>query len=119
MVHLGETISWHPPSTYRLLALHPAALLGDTRELGGHKVFFHMEHIKARKMSGEVGGHSGYGTTHSSYGTTLVGCRGGNRYVEGDLLTFGYLMLDDSLGYYYYRLFNVGQFPWIPLLSAI
>ena len=30
--------------------------------------------------------HSGYGTTHSSYGTTSVGCRGGNRYVEGDLL---------------------------------
>ena len=27
------------------------------------------------------------------------GCRGGNRYVEGDLLTFGYLMLDDSLGF--------------------
>ena len=27
----------------------------------------------------------------------VVGCRGGNRYVEGDLLTFGYLMLNDSL----------------------
>ncbi len=40
-------------------------------------------------------------------GTTPVGCRGGNRYVEGDLLTFGYLMLNDSLGYPYYRLFNV------------
>ena len=49
----------------------------------------------------------GDGTTHSGYGTTPVGCRGGNRYVEGDLLTFGYLMLDDSLGYPYYRLFNV------------
>ena len=35
-----------------------------------------------------------------------VRCRGGNRYVEGDLLTFGYLMLDDSLGYPYFRLFN-------------
>ena len=31
----------------------------------------------------------GYGTTHSGYGTTPVGCRGGNRYVEGELLTFG------------------------------
>ena len=51
--------------------------------------------------------HSGYGITHSGYGTTLVGCRGGNRYVEGDLLTFGCLMLDDALGYPYYRLFNV------------
>ena len=30
-----------------------------------------------------------YGTTHSGYGTTPVGCRGGNRYVEGDLLAFG------------------------------
>ena len=38
-----------------------------------------------------------YGTTHSGYGTTPVGCRGGNLYVEGDLLTFGYLMLDDYL----------------------
>ena len=38
--------------------------------------------------------------------TTPVGCRGGNRYVEGDLLTFGYLMLDGSLGYPYFRLFN-------------
>ena len=50
--------------------------------------------------------HSGYGTTHSGYGTTPVGCRGGNRYVEGDLLTFGYLMLNDSLGDPYFRLFN-------------
>ena len=50
---------------------------------------------------------NGYGTTHSGYGTTPVGCRGGNRYVEGESLTFGYLMLDDSLGYPYYRLFNV------------
>ena len=36
-----------------------------------------------------------------------VGCRGGNRYVEGDVLTFGKLMLDDALGYLYYRLFKV------------
>ena len=63
----------------------------------------------------------GYRTTHSGYGTTPVGCRGGNRYVEGDLFTFGYLMLDDalpsltigslmlddSLGVPYYRLINV------------
>ena len=49
-----------------------------------------------------------YETTHSGYGTTPVGCRGGNRYVEGDLLTFGYLMLDDALGFPYYRLINVG-----------
>ena len=34
-----------------------------------------------------------------------VGWGGGNRYVEGDLLTFGYLMLNDSLGYPYFRLF--------------
>ena len=46
--------------------------------------------------------------THSGYGTTPVGWGGGNRYVEGDLLTFGYLMLNDSLGYPYYRLINVG-----------
>ena len=26
----------------------------------------------------------------------VVGCRGGNRYVEGDLLTIGELMLDDT-----------------------
>ena len=26
--------------------------------------------------------------------------------IKGDLLTFGYLMLDDSLGYPYFRLFN-------------
>ena len=32
---------------------------------------------------------------------------GGNRYVEGDLLTFGSLMSDDSLGFPYYRLINV------------
>ena len=31
---------------------------------------------------------------------------GGNRYVEGDLFTFGYLMLDDALGYPYFPLFN-------------
>ena len=49
----------------------------------------------------------GYGTTHSGYGTTPVGWGGGNRYVEGDLLTFGYLMLNDSLGYPYYRLINI------------
>ena len=53
-------------------------------------------------------GKSSYGTTHSGYGTTPVGWGGGNRYVEGDLLTFGYLMLNDSLGYPYYRLINVG-----------
>ena len=41
-------------------------------------------------------------------GTTPVGCRGGNRYVEGEPLTFGYLLLDDSLGYPHYRLINVG-----------
>ena len=28
--------------------------------------------------------------------------------VEGDLFTFGYLMLKDSLGFHYYRLCNVG-----------
>ena len=26
-----------------------------------------------------------YGTTHSGYGTTPLGCRSGNRYVEGGL----------------------------------
>ena len=31
---------------------------------------------------------------------------GGNPNVEGDLLTFGCLMLDDALGYPYIRLFN-------------
>ena len=39
---------------------------------------------------------------------TVVGCRGGNLYVEGDLFTFGYLILDDALGYPYYWLFNIG-----------
>ena len=38
----------------------------------------------------------------------VVGCRGGNRYVEGEPFTFGELMSDDSLGSPYYRLFNVG-----------
>ena len=38
--------------------------------------------------------------------------------VEGDLVTIGYLMLDDFLSSHY-RLFNDGRFPWIPLLSAI
>ena len=47
-----------------------------------------------------------HGTPHSGYGTTPVGWGGGNRYVEGDLLTFGYLMLYDALGYPYFRLFN-------------
>ena len=28
----------------------------------------------------------------------ILGCRGGNRYAEGDLLIFGQLILDDSLG---------------------
>ena len=37
----------------------------------------------------------------------VVGCRGGDRYFEGEPLTFGYLVLDDSFGYHYYRLFNV------------
>ena len=37
----------------------------------------------------ETSNRSGYGTTHSGYGTIPVGRRGGNRYVEGDLLTFG------------------------------
>ena len=45
-------------------------------------------------------------SSKKGYGTTPVGCRGGNRYVEGELLTFGYLVLDDSLGYPYFRLFN-------------
>ena len=64
---------------------------------------------------------TGYGTTHSGYRTTPVGCRGGNRYVEGDLLTFGYLMLDDSLGYLYFRLFNVDDslgFPFYRLINV-
>ena len=39
--------------------------------------------------------------SQDSIGVTPVGCRGGNRYVEGDLLTFGYLMLYDALGYPY------------------
>ena len=30
-----------------------------------------------------------HGTPHSGYGTTPVGCRGGNRYVEGEPRTFG------------------------------
>ena len=34
----------------------------------------------------------------------LANAGGGNRYVEGDLLTFGYLMLDDALPFPYYRL---------------
>ena len=38
----------------------------------------------------------------------VVGCRGGNQKVEGGLLTFGHLMLDDSLGFPYYRLINIG-----------
>ena len=46
------------------------------------------------------------------FGTTLknseVGCRGGNQNVEGGLLTFGLLMLDDSFGFPYYRLINIG-----------
>ena len=57
----------------------------------------------------------------------MVGCRDGNRYVEGDLLTFGYLMLDDalrsltignlmlddSLGVPYYRLINIFLIPFL------
>ena len=38
----------------------------------------------------------------------VVGCRGGNQNVEGDPFTFGSLMFDDSLGFLYYRLFNIG-----------
>ena len=38
----------------------------------------------------------GYGTTHSGYGTTPVWWGGGNRYVEGEPRTFGYLMLYDT-----------------------
>ena len=34
------------------------------------------------------------------------GWGGGNRYVEGEPRIFGYLMLDDALGYPYFRLFN-------------
>ena len=36
----------------------------------------------------------------------VVGWGGGNQNVEGNLLTFGYLMLGDSFGYLYFRLFN-------------
>ena len=43
--------------------------------------------------------------------TKVVGCRGGNRYVEKEPLTFGELILDDSLGFPYYRLIDVGWFP--------
>ena len=32
---------------------------------------------------------------------------GVNRCVEWDLVTFGYLLLDDPIGFPYYRLFNV------------
>ena len=39
-----------------------------------------------------------FGSIFGPVGAKL-GCRGGNRYVEGDHLTFGFLMLDDSLGY--------------------
>ena len=39
----------------------------------------------------------GYETTHSGHGTTPVGCRDVNRYVERESLTFGELMLDDSI----------------------
>ena len=43
-----------------------------------------------------AGPWSGYGTTHSGYGTTPVLWGGGNRYVEGEPRTFGYLMLYDT-----------------------
>ena len=33
---------------------------------------------------------------YSGYGTTPVGWGGGNRYVEGEPRTFGYLMLYDT-----------------------
>ena len=45
--------------------------------------------------------------TQATGPTTPVGCRGGNQYVERDLLTFGYLMLNDALGFPYYRLINI------------
>ena len=58
--------------------------------------------------------------TDSRYGTTPVGCRGGNQYVEGYLPTFGYLMLndltigylilDDSLGFPYLKIDKCGGF---------
>ena len=35
-------------------------------------------------------------TPYSGYGTTPVGWGGGNRYVEGEPRTFGYLMLYDT-----------------------
>ena len=44
----------------------------------------------------------------------VVGRGGGNQDVEGDLLTFGHLILDDALGYPYYRLISV---EWVPSLK--
>ena len=48
---------------------------------------------KTRKLRGEsVLGHGGNmvgGNNRKRLRATPVGCRGGNRYVEGDLLTFG------------------------------
>ena len=45
---------------------------------------------------------------NSSRGAGSLLTRPGNRYVEGEPLTIGYLMLDDYLGFPYYRLFNIG-----------
>ena len=59
--------------------------------------------------------HQAWSIRHQTF--PPVGCRGGNRYVEGDLLIVGYLVLDDSLGFPYYRLFNVRCFLWIPLFK--
>ena len=53
------------------------------------------------------GGWGGAAASPQYTGGGRVG--GGNQNVEGDLLTFGYLMLDDSLPSHY-RLFNVGWY---------
>ena len=45
---------------------------------------------------------------HLNVGMQGVGCKGGNQNVERDLLTFGELILNDSLGFPYYRLINIG-----------
>ena len=74
---------------------------------------------KPEEIFGESSGNlSAINVSSCSLRDHQCGCRGGNRYVEGDLLTFGYLMLDDSLGFHYYRLISVEWFPGIPLLSA-
>ena len=48
------------------------------------------------------------GPPRSDAGVGIGMLRGGNRYVEGESLIFGYLMLNDALGYPYYRLINIG-----------